>query len=229
MILELLGSSAFGVITGIFGNIINSYSSYKLQALKNQHDIAKLDADIRVINAESAAAIRVETAKTERELGIAELDALKESYKQADSVLFDTGYMQYLTKIPYLGAFAIFIITIAFAFIDFLKHSIRPFLTFYAIAASTAASYLCWKTLQLAGTTAITAGAAMDLFHLSIMFTFYMTSTIVGWWFADRRLTKSLNRIANDFSPSSKSSSPETKFTAPPSGNNLGLKFTAIK
>jgi len=229
MILELLGSSAFGVITGIFGNIINTYSTYKLQALKNEFEIAKLDADIRVINAESAASIRVETAKTERELGIAELDALKESYKQADTVLFDKEYIQYLSKVPYLGSFAIFIITIAFAFVDFLKHSIRPFLTFYAVAASTAASYLCWKTLQLAGATAITAGAAMDLFHLSIMFTFYMTSTIVGWWFADRRLTKSLNRIANDYSASSQNSGPEAKFTAVSSGKSPEFKFTAIK
>lgn len=201
MLLELLGSSAFGVLSGMVGNIVNTVASYKLQKLKNDFEIQKAEMDIKIIQAQSDAAIKIEQVKTEGQIEVSELAALTESYKDVNKTLFDREYMDKLSNTKYFGPIAIFLISLFFAIIDLIKSSVRPILTYYAITAATVATWMCWESLKEVGSASMELAQAANLFQLSIMFVFYMTSTIVGWWFADRRLTKSMNKIADTTFP----------------------------
>ncbi len=197
--LEFLTAGVIGTITGIVGNAITAFTNYKTQKLKNVHDVAMAELDMKMIKVEADASIKVTKAKVEGEVELAEVDAMKSSYSMLSSDLFDKAYMKYIMERSWLAWCAV-PITLMFALVDFLKHMARPALTYYLVGATTWITILSWKLM--AGAT-FTGDQAFDLFKLVVMTVIYLTASCVGWWFGDRRVSKFLARL-NDGNRKSK-------------------------
>jgi hypothetical protein len=193
MIEGILASGVLGTITGIFGNAINSFINYKTQRLKNEHDIKMAEIDIQVLKLESEAAVRVKKVETDAEIEKSVNEALKKSYDFLNKDLFDKSYMKILTEGKIGKGFA-YVIAILFSVVDFLKHLVRPFITYYLLAASSVLTYLCYQLVQATG-GALGIEQAYSLFSNSVLVILYLTTTCIGWWFADRRVAKFIGRL----------------------------------
>ncbi len=191
--LGFLGAGAAGVLSGLVGTALTSIMGFFTQRLKNKHDVAMAELDIKSMKMEAEMNIKVTRAKVEGEVELAEIESLKTSYSMLSQDLFDKSYMQYIMSKSWLAWLAI-PITLGFAFVDFLKHLTRPALTIYLIGATTWLTYLCWGVLG-GPAGAITIALAAELFEVLVMTVIYMTSTCVGWWFGDRRIAKFVNRL----------------------------------
>lgn len=189
--LEFLTAGLFGTITGLIGNIVTSYTNYKTQKLKNVHDVEMSKLDMKMIQVEADANIKVTKARVEGEVELAEVDAMKKSYTMLNSGLFDKEYMKYIMSKTWLAWCAV-PITLMFATVDFLKHLARPALTYYLVGATTWITILSWKLMD--GAT-FTGDQAFDLFKLVVMTVIYLTASCVGWWFGDRRVAKFIARL----------------------------------
>jgi hypothetical protein len=192
MVLTLI-TTLLGTLTGLLGNFLTTWSSLKLEKMKNDHELAKMKEERETIRAEAEANIKITEAVTEGQIQLAETDAFKESLKGADKQLFDISYMPYLMKskwTSWMGALLMFM----FATIDVIVHSVRPFVTYYMIGASTWLTILCYKLVNMTGAL-FTAAQAFDLFNMVINTMLYLTSSAVGWWFADRQTAKNFKKI----------------------------------
>jgi hypothetical protein len=194
MILEFLTSGVIGTLTGLIGNAITSYVNYKHQKLKNDHDIKMAELDQQAIRLEAEMNVKIENAKTEGQILLAEMDAVKQSYKSLEQSLFEKSYMQKLWDWPYTKWLAA-LISYLFASVDYLKHMIRPVLTIYLIGASTWITIICYKLLQLTMGDAVTVQDAYNLFHMIVMTLIYLCTSTVSWWFSDRRSAKFIARL----------------------------------
>lgn len=193
MILELLGSGALGTLVGLIGTGITTIAGYFTQKLKNKHDVAMAEMDIKAIQAEADASIKVTKAKVEGEVELAEVDAMKTSYTMLSQDLFDKSYMKYIMDRSWLAWLAV-PITLMFALVDFMKHLARPLLTYYLVGATTWVTIILWKTI--AGQP-FTPAEALELFKLVVMTIIFLTTSCVSWWFGDRRIAKFINRLAD--------------------------------
>jgi hypothetical protein len=194
MILEFLTSGVIGTITGLIGNAVTSYVNYKHQKLKNDHDVAMSKLDQEAIKLEAEMNVKIERSKTEGQIMLAEVDALKESYKTLEQSLFEQSYMQKLWDWPYTRWLAA-LISYLFASVDYMKHMIRPALTIYLIGASTWITVICHRLLQLTMGDSMTVTDTYDLFKVIVMTLIYLTTSTVSWWFSDRRSAKFLMRL----------------------------------
>lgn len=192
-------SGLLGGITGIFGGVVTAFTNYKMQKLKNEHDLAMIKAETDAMVAEAEAKIEVTRAETAAEIEVAEVKALTESYKEASKSLFDSSYMKMLMKDGkwwYPRIMMGTLIAFLFGIIDFIKSSCRPFLTFYLMGASTWVTLLAYKVLlNSLGGDVITPEQAYRLFNVAVNTVMYLTVTCVSWWFADRRTAKFLYRL----------------------------------
>ena len=193
--MDILATILGGGLTGLIGNIITSVTNYKMQKLKNTHEARMADIDLKTIRLEAEMQVKITEAETEGEVQIAEMDALKESYKQASKPLFDRAYMQHLFKskwTSWIGS----LLSLLFGIVDFLKGAARPILTYYLMGAATWITVLSYKMLK-----ASTAGTVLDvdkahqLFDTTTQTMIYLTVATVSWWFADRRISKYLFRL----------------------------------
>ena len=193
-------SGLLGGITGLFGGAITAFTNFKMQKLKNAHDLVMLEAETNAMIAESNAATEREKARVEGEIEVAEVTALTASYKEAAKPSFDSSYMKMLMEdgrwfYPrvIMGTLIAFLLGV----VDFIKALCRPFLTFYLMGASTWVTLLAYKILldSLGEGNVITPEQAFELFNIAINTVMYLTVTCVSWWFADRRTAKFLNRL----------------------------------
>lgn len=196
MILDLLTSGGLGALTGLFGSIITAITNFKMQKMKNDHDIAKIKAESEAIKIEAEAEIKVTQAETEGQVAIAEVDALKTTYEQAAKPLFEKSYMKILMGnkwFAWLGA----IIAFLFGFVDFLSKSCRPVLTYYLMACSTWLTLITYDILKksMGSENILPVDKAYELFHLVIMTIIFLTVSCVSWWFCDRQTSKFLMRL----------------------------------
>ena len=196
--LEFLTSGVLGTVTGLLGSIVTAIVNYKHQKLKNEHDIKMAELDQQAIRLEAEMNIKIEKAKTEGKIILAEMDAVKESYKSLEQSLFEKSYMQKLWDWPYTKWLAA-LISYLFASVDYVKHMIRPFLTLYFVAASTWMTVVCYRLLQLTMGDSVTATDAYKIFNMVVLTLIYITTSIVSWWFADRRSAKFLSRLNGKF------------------------------
>jgi len=193
--LEIITTLLGGGLTGLFGSVITAFSNYKMQKIKNEHEIAIITAESNAIVVESQAQIVVQKAKIEEEIQVAEVEALKESYKDQSTTLFDKSYMQSLMGskwFSWIGA----IIAFMFGLVDFMKQACRPVLTYYLVGASTWITVIAYKLLQEAmGQTPLALDKAYDIFNQVTYLILYLTVSCVTWWFCDRRMAKFAMRL----------------------------------
>jgi len=194
MIAELLGSGIFGTLAGIIGGAITAITNYKMQKLKNEHDLAMLKAETEAMIAEAKANIAVTKAKVEGEVEIAETKALTASYESLKHDAFKEGYMKYLAESKWTKWWAPPLVGIMFALVDFLKKAARPVLTYYLVGACTWLTILVWRIVNKSG-VAIEPSFAQEILNQLIVTVTFLTVSCVTWWFCDRRTAKFLMRL----------------------------------
>jgi hypothetical protein len=186
-ILSVLGTVFSGGVTGLVGSIGSAIMNYKMQALKNADDLAMGQLEIQKIQAEAEASIKVQDAKTEGEIQIAQIDAYKASLENMQKNLFDTSYMGMLAKSKWTS-WMILPISFMFALVDFMKDLARPLLTYYLVGMSTWVTILAYQLVQKSG--GMTQAQADSIFNTVIGMVLYLTVSSVSFWFADRNMTK---------------------------------------
>lgn len=196
MILDLLTSGGLGAVTGLFGSIITGITNYKMQKMKNAHEIERINAESEAIKIEAEANIQITRAETEGKVAIAEVEALKATYQQAGEPLFEKSYMKALMAnkwFAWVGAFIAFL----FGFVDFLSKSCRPVLTYYLMGCSTWLTIMTYSILKasIGEENVLTIDKAYDLFHLVVLTIIFLTVSCVSWWFCDRQTSKFLMRL----------------------------------
>ena len=195
MAANILTSIIGGGLTGLIGNALTSFTNFKMQKLKNQHEEKMSELDMQTIRLEAEMNVKVTQAETEGKIALADVEALKTSIAEAQKPLFQESYMNKLMKSPWtawIGA----ILSFLFGVVDFLKHLARPALTYYLMGVSTWITIVAWQTMQqVSETTPLTTAEAYGLFDKIITIMVYLTVSCVSWWFADRRTAKFLMRL----------------------------------
>lgn len=179
-IANLASGGILGGITGLIGSAVSSYSKYKLTKLNYQHqvDMERIKQDTMRVSAETG--IQIQQAKTQGQVELANIEARKASYEQSNKDLFNVSYMQYLPK------FFKAIIAMSFAFVDSVKHSVRPFLAYLFTMSIMILAYISY---QKDATLFYVSG---DKIVITIL---YLTTTAITWWYSDRSIEKHIVRL----------------------------------
>jgi len=190
-----LGTGVLGVLSGLVGGVVTSITNYKMKKLQMEersqeriHEKDMLAAETEAMIAESKAKIEVAKEQTAGAIELSELDAYKESQKETGITLFQSSYMGLLPDNK-LGSFCKFFIAISFAFVDVLKGTARPVLTYYTMILATIVTYMAYEIVGKKGII-MTPEQAYSLFNLAIQTIWYLAVTSYAWWFADRRAAK---------------------------------------
>lgn len=200
--MDILGSLGLGAITGLVGPIVSAFSNYKMKKLENDnadrqrvHEIARLKAESENMIAETQAKIEIQKEETRGEVEKAELDAFSKSLDALKVTSFKESYMDRLEKAEMFKTMNI--IAFALAFVDVLKGTMRPVLTYYLIGATTWVTFMAHDIMQNIAEGAISYEWAQGMFEKVTLTVVYLTVTCVTWWFCDRRMAKFLAKNLN--------------------------------
>lgn len=198
-IASIFGSISMAGITALVGPIVTGVMNYKMRKLeledqksKRLHDIEMSKVETDNMIKEISANITLERAKGEVAVELKEADAFSNSIKQDAKPMFLESYMEQLFKSPWTAWMGI-IICMMFGFVDWFKAMIRPSLTTYMFWSSSMMTV--WIHKQLVEASA-SPGIEFyqKLFEAIVLSAIYFTISIGGWWFADRRLAKFMEK-----------------------------------
>lgn len=191
MILE----SLIGVVTGLVGNIVTSYSNLRMQKLKNEHEVAMIQAETAAMAAEAKANIQITETAVQGELERMDSNIYHETVKQATEKSLPNKLLELLMAKWYTMPFGV-ILSVLLGLVDFLKGLIRPGLTIYLVVLT---SFLTFQAIRIIGLKQglMSTGEALGLFKDVTSIVIYLTVSCVTWWFGDRRTAKFLYRLAD--------------------------------
>lgn len=196
-LISIFSSSIVGTLFGFVGNLITQWNDRKMMALKNAHELARMDKETEIMIKEAEAKIEVSREETKKATELANVDAYKTALEQEGKTLFKDEYMKYLMRpvdkwwyiFQWFRIFIGTLIAFAFAVLDVLKQGVRPSVTYYWVVITT------MITLKLdhevGGIASLTPAEKMELFKYVIHFILFECSTILSFWFCDRRNEKS--------------------------------------
>ena len=198
-IISFLGSGVFGSIIGVFGNWLNQRAIRKTEELKNAHEIAMSEVQIKMFAARTDASIKINKAQIEGAIDLQDSKAYATTLVVANQKNFSDKWIDKMFAVEgwlrYPAIFMAFCIMGPLALIDVIKGFMRPTLT---IAFSVGFGYLAYTSyyiLKQKGFDALSADQAVLYFTLAIDTCIMLTTTCVTWWFGDRRAAKSINRM----------------------------------
>jgi len=178
-----LGSAGLGGLFGGLFAVINGFLRIKQSKADHVFELAKMDKDKELLIAEANSNIRVENARTEGTIQVAEMGVLGEAIKGQEREVFGKDFFSAIAKShPRIAAF----IAVMFAFAEFTSKTVRPFLTYYLFCLSSVVTYLAWSVLYEAGDGTITTVQAYTLFSKALDTVFFLTVSSASFWFVDR-------------------------------------------
>lgn len=189
---DLLATTGFGALTGIIGNVATGITNYKMQKVKNNHELNMVKAETEAMIEETKANIQISKVETEGKIEIAEAEIFKESVKSSQKNLFNESYMGKLFERGWTAPIGM-IIAMLFGLIDILKASCRPVLTYYLIGATTWVTYLAYGLIVETGQP-LSIQEAYSLFDQITSTVIYLTVSSVTWWFGDRSTKKFIKK-----------------------------------
>lgn len=189
----------FGGITGLIGSITTSITNYKIQKLKNEHEVIMVKENTKAMIAETEANIQITQVESEAAIELADAGAYLKSIELGNKNMFNQkwidklfmvqGWMKFIS-IP-VGVLVAFL----FGMIDFLKAFTRPGITWLFTGATLFLGYTAWTILNGAGMSAMDTTAALAILTHIMDIILYLTVSCVTWWFGDRRIAKFLTRL----------------------------------
>lgn len=213
-----------GAVTGLLGSIVTGYTNIKTQKMKNEHEVAMIDAETKAMIAETQANIQIIKTEVEGKIDLQDAQTYAIGQKEGNKDLFKSAYIKWLMndELPgfvsnlmeggkvarffgtIIGGFLTFVkkvigitIIILFASVDVLKAFIRPGVTIYFTGIMTWITWMAWDIMQKSGMN-ITATEAVTIWGEVIFIVKYLTVTCICWWFADRRTAKFLMRLSDN-------------------------------
>jgi len=190
----------FGGLTGLIGSIGTGILNFKMQKLKNNHDIDMIRVESEALRIEAQMQIQITKAEIEGAVELADAQAYMQSQKSASQPIFSEKWIDRLFSVE--GRFGRFfaipcavMIAMGFAFVDWLRGFMRPALTLYLTGLTSVLTYLAWDILQKHGLQAMTTGEAIDVYRQVSEMVIYLTVSCITWWFSDRRMAKFLTTL----------------------------------
>ena len=186
---ETIASILGGGLTGLIGTCVSSLVSYKTKKMELDHQIKMIEAETGAMKAETEANIKITHAQTEADIQKAEMQAFETSMQLGSKDYTKEGYIADLMKHKYLKWIGALLITL-FAIVDFLKGLARPAITYYMIGLSTYLTVVVYRIIQTTGAEAIPISEALPIFKYIINSLLFITTTVILWWFGERRVGK---------------------------------------
>ncbi len=189
----MIGEAALGVLTGLVGTVATSWLNMRSQREKNSHEVQMVKVQTEAMIAESNANIRVTETQVAGDIERMEVEAYSQSIKEGNKQALSNKVLERLFQSPYTMLFGV-ILAFLLGFVDFLKHLMRPGLTAYLVFVST---WLTWEATKIiqAKQEILSATMATEIFTDMVNVIFYLTVSVVTWWFGDRRVAKFLYRL----------------------------------
>jgi len=189
----MIAEGIAGVITGLVGTIATSWLNLKSQKEKNKHELSMVEVQTKAMIAEANANIRITEAEVAGEVERLEAQAYSESIEQGNKQALDNKTLERLFNSPWTMPFGV-ILAVLLGFVDFLKHLMRPALTGYLVVVASWLTFEATKIMQ-AKQDLLSASMATEIFTDMVNVIFYLTVSVVTWWFGDRRVAKFLYRL----------------------------------
>jgi hypothetical protein len=193
MILE----SLFGSIVGIVGSGVTAFANYKTSELQERSreaerrfELAKIEAETRAMIAESEASIKVAQVTYAGQMDVEEARAFTESQKEAHGCNLDNGVIVSMYDRGPVMAVLAAILTFSLGLCDVLKGLMRPCLTIYVMAIASWVTYESYSIFQGFEVSRFDAQEAWTTWKSTVDFILLLASTLISWWFGDRRMTK---------------------------------------
>jgi len=189
----------FGGITGLIGSITTSITNYKIQKLKNEHEVIMVKENTKAMIAETEANIKITQVETEATVELADAGAYLKSIELGNKNMFSQKWIDNLfavqgwtrfIAVP-IGVFIAFL----FGMVDFLKAFTRPGITWLFTGATLFLAFTAYNVLGSAGMSAMDTTAALAILTHIMDIVLYLTVSCVTWWFGDRRIAKFLTRL----------------------------------
>lgn len=179
--LGLVTSAFGGGLTGLIGGAVQKVFEFKTKKLeieankeKYAHEVNMKKADAEIMAQEWAARTKVADIEATSRIEVEDSKAFAESLKTEDK-----NYLDYLDKLNTAQDWL-------FVILEFIRGSIRPFLTLYLCGVTT---LIYVKATKLMNADVILPGMAYDLMTNIINTILYVTTTCILWWFGTRNST----------------------------------------
>lgn len=215
-ILSFLGSGVVGNLFGILGNWLNQRQIRQTKQMEMEHEIGMARVNIEVLKAKTDASIKITEAKVK---GVVDLEEAKAyttnivvgnqksfSDKWLDKMLEVTGWAR-IFAYPFAG----FLMTF-FGLTEVIKGLMRPTLTLAFTAGFGLIAYTSYGIIQARGIEHISIEQAILYFTLAVDTCILLTTTCVTWWYADRRMAKTLARMTEKRLEMNRPALPEVEF-----------------
>jgi hypothetical protein len=193
MILE----SLFGSLVGIVGSGVTAFANYKTSQLQAQEreaerkfELAKIEAETKAMIAESEASIKVAQVTYRGQTDVEEAKAFTESQKEAHGCNLDNGVIVSMYDRGPVMAWLAAILTFLLGLCDVLKGLMRPALTIYVMLIASWVTYESYEIFSAFEIARFDAQEAWVSWKSTVDFILLLASTLISWWFGDRRLTK---------------------------------------
>ena len=189
----------FGGITGLIGSITTSITNYKIQKLKNEHEVIMVKENTKAMIAETQANIEITQVETEATIELADSHAYLKSIELGNKNMFSQKWIDNLFAVQGWTRFIAIpvgvLIAFLFGMVDFLKAFTRPGITWLFTGATLFLGFTAWTVLGDAGMSAMDTTAALAILTHIMDIVLYLTVSCVTWWFGDRRIAKFLTRL----------------------------------
>lgn len=198
-ILSFLGSSAFGSIIGVIGNWLNQKQIMRNKKLENDHELEMAKVQIDILRAKTDASIKITQAKVQGAVDLEESKSYTTNIVVANQKSFSDKWLDKLLEMK--GWWRIISLPLSaflmcgFAFIDIFKGVMRPGLTTFFTAAFAWITYTAYGIIKEKGFATLTPDQAVLYFTMAVDTCIMLTTTCVTWWYADRRMAKTLARM----------------------------------
>ncbi len=166
---SMIGSVMSGGITGLLGTGLTKWAEFAELKEKNAHEIELKKADAAIMAQEWAARTQVAQVEADQAKSVSADTAFAEAVK-AESIRYSQG----VTASP-AQAWLLFLL-------DFLRGIVRPGLTIYLCAVTTA----IWITAHRLAGAGILPAQAVELLTRIVDTVLYLTTTCVLFWFGTR-------------------------------------------
>jgi len=198
-ILSFLGSGVFGSIIGVFGNWLNQRAIRKTEEMKNAHEIAMSEVNIKMFEARTDASIKINKAQIEGTIDLQDSKAYATTLVVANQKSFSDKWIDKMFEVTgwlrYVSIPMAFCIMGPLALVDIIKGFMRPVLTLGAAAGFGYLTYISYYILKQKGFANLTPDQAVLYFTLALDTCIMLATTSYTWWFGDRRAAKSINRM----------------------------------
>lgn len=173
-LIDIIYSIVSGGATGLIGAAISRYADYKTMQVRLENEIRLKELDAKIIQVEWETRERIVEVEAESRSDVADSEAFKTSLTNEPKIYANTSK---LTRVQ--NSFMVAL--------DFIRGIIRPGLTLYLCAISTAVYLEAGKIIK---TQPIPIADAVAIYSQISSTILYLTSCCVLFWFGSRAKDK---------------------------------------